>query len=364
MNKGKRVLGRLAMAALACCAAAGVQAATVDLTHAGYVTYGDGNSYSLPLAGITVMAGPGQISAFTKLGLQSQLNNNTAGMDDAFDTPSANNTDGFRMSAANEAGGGVGGNWDRNGWWDATVASLSGALDLTKNSLVFFFANNETGANGQIANDSSANLAAWARIELTQISTGNLLGRFDLTNNASHNPNVGYGPPPVGGGVVSGDVTQYTSTGAAPTVSDFLMSGGEVCLSGTTLVDCNNPALPITNRVQHNLGGDRAAYAVVFPELDAKVATLVATSGVDLNDYALHVEFRLGCGAEGSFPTTKQGNKTLCDDRYALNGGSEKVFLGTQALTTTTQVPEPGALALVGLALAAAGVLSRRRLAA
>lgn len=80
--------------------------ATVDLTNKGYVTYGDANSYSLPLNGLEVMAGPGQIAAFTKLGLgaNGQLGN-TAGMDDAFDTPQANNIPGFRTSTSPEPGG-------------------------------------------------------------------------------------------------------------------------------------------------------------------------------------------------------------------------------------------------------------------
>ncbi|MFX6483952.1 hypothetical protein ABTG06_19580, partial [Acinetobacter baumannii] len=46
-------------------ALAGITAAhaapTVDLTNVGWVTYGDARSYSLPISGLEVMAGPGQI---------------------------------------------------------------------------------------------------------------------------------------------------------------------------------------------------------------------------------------------------------------------------------------------------------------
>ena len=47
-------------------------AATVNLTNKGYVTYGDANSYSLPLNGLEVKSGPGQIALFTKLGLGAE----------------------------------------------------------------------------------------------------------------------------------------------------------------------------------------------------------------------------------------------------------------------------------------------------
>ena len=350
-----------AIAAAATCTLAASPAAAFDLTSGYYMTYGDANSYSLPINGPEVMSGPGQIDLYTKLGLQSQLDNPIAGMDNAYDTPSANNVEGFRMGSGNEPGGAnPEGSWDRIGWWDSSLEALNTALDLTKNSPIFYFANNETG-NGD-------NLAGWGRVELTH--NGVVIGRYDLTND-DHDPSngsPGYGAPPVGGGVGGtgdplADAGRYTSDGAAPLVPDFLMSGGLVCADAAGLVDCSQPHL---FEFQHNLGGDRAAYAVVFPELNkqlAEVIDIVASNlnpGETLANYALHVDYRLGCGPEGAFPQVPAGgNKTECDPNYATNGGSEKVFIGT--LENIQAVPEPTSSALAALGLLGAfGALRRR----
>ena len=334
-------------------------AATVDLSTSGWVTYGDGNSYALNVNGIEVLSGPGQIDVFTKLGLNppGQLNNVPVTMDDAFRTPTANPIDGFRMSSANEPGGAAPqGSWDRAGWWDSTLSALSTNLDLLKNSMVFFFANNETG--------NTPDLAGWARIELTQISTNSLLGRFDLTNDPTHQGLVGYGPPPTGGGIPLGNPLAYTSNGAAPVVSDFIDSGNDVCTLNGQLVPCGTPGATLYHE---NLGGDRAAYAIVFPELDLLIKNL-ALGGADLSDYAIHVDYRLGCGPEltaagagtgpdGGFPLNPDGS---CADNYALNGGDEKVFIGTQLLTIN-RVPEPSSVLLAALGLLGLGFARRRQ---
>jgi len=309
------------------------------------------------------MAGPGQIDLYTKLGLQSQLSNGTAGMDDAFDTPSANNVVGFRMTDSNEPGGAlnVADTWDRLKWWDTTLLALDSKVNLTSNGLVFFFANNETG-NGD-------NLAGWARVELTRWDSVQnkeiLVSRYDLTNDADNNGTGGYGPPPVGGGVPSNipgaSVANYTSDGAAPGVADFLMSGGEVCVGfNGALLDCDTaPAATIAARYQHNLGGDRAAYAIVFPELNADIAGIIAAGG-NLSEYALHVDYRLGCGPEGAFPQVPAGgNRTECDPDYAINGGSEKVFIGS--LANLRFIPEPSSMVLAGLGLLGLSRVRRNR---
>jgi len=332
-------------------------AGTVDLSTAGFVQYGDGLSYSLPLSGLEVMSGPGQINLFTKIGLgaNGQLGNGTTNMDNAYDTPQANNVSGFRMADASDPGG-VQGSWDRAGWWDATVSALSGALN--GNLPVFFFANNETGSNGSLLESSDASLAVWGRVEVTD-KNGLVIGRYDLTNHADNSgAPVGYGPPPIGGGALFGNPLNYTSTGAQPGVADFLMSGGAVCLDASSIpVSCASPAAVKT--VQHNLGGDRAAYAVVVPELNALLEQLML-SGDDLNDYAFHMDVRLGCGSEGNFPgTTANNGRFDCSGAYALNGGDEKIFIGT--LDLIQKVPEPGSLLLVAGALLGLALSNKRK---
>lgn len=336
--------------------------AQINLANLPYVTYGDGTSYSLPISeflGCTtceVMAGPGQIAVFAKLGLgaDGQLPNSIPGMDDAFETPEPNNIDGFRMSAANEPTPTFTG--DRPGWWDSTLAALSSKLDLLKNSIVFFFANNETGQDDH--------LAAYAKVELT--GPDGSLGIFELTNDFNKDGVAPYGAFLSGGGIPS-DVNplayqSYTSGvgDQTPVVADFLQSGGEVCI----------PTGPMTQECfQHNLGGDRAAYAVVFPELDALIAGVLALPNVNLENYVLHVEYRLGCGTEDntaqgspSFPRVDGSGPpgtTECDGNYALNGGAEKVFLGTQLLPG--QVPEPSSLLLACLGLLGLICTARRK---
>lgn len=358
----KKSAGRALVAVLASGFAAALHAApTIDLVNQGYVTYGDANSYSIPAMGQQVLAGPGQIDLFVRLGSPTQLNNAQADMDDAFDLPSANIIEGFRTSGPQADPNGTG-SWDRLGWWDSSLAAMNSAIDLLTHSMVFFFANNETG--GQNANP---NLAAWMRVEVTQISSGQLLGRYDLTNDFNQDGSSVYGGIPdftgaSNTGIVLGDPTLYTSSGAAPKVADFVQSGGDVCIDGAGLiVSCSGP---YAERFQHNLGGDRAAYAVVMPELDALIAGLLATPNVDLGDFAIHVDFRLGCGPEtnadgSSFPRTAQGQRTECDPNYAINGGAEKLFIGTQ-LRSDQQIPEPSTIALASLGLIAAAMIRRK----
>lgn len=346
----------------------GAQAATVDLSQLGYVTYGDANSYSLaignyyacgseygPTCPYSVAGSPGQTSPFIHVveGAGGHLINGSASIDDAF--KSANNELYFTMTSANEPdSNGVNGSTftgDKVGTWDATLGALNSALDLIKNSLVFFFVNNEPNSEGGL----TQSLAVWGRITITGPGDA-LLGTYDLTNDTrtaaerllGSPPAPGYGPPPIGGGVPLGDVTLYTSEGNEPEITDFVMSGGQVCIDKTSkdIVDCTTATPGTFDTINHNLGENQAPYAVVAPELDALIASLLGSG--NLNDYVLHFDLRYGC-VNPPFPfVDKDGNIVPIDAKgdvscaygtpVSQDNNFEQVFIGTQL---RNDVPEP-----------------------
>ena len=79
----------------------------------------------------------------------------------------------------------------------------------------------------------------------------------------------------------------------------------------------------------------KKAISLIDGQISKQLAEIMANlaPGESLADYAMHVDYRLGCGPEGAFPQVPAGgNKTECDPNYATNGGSEKVFIGTMAM--------------------------------
>jgi hypothetical protein len=161
-------------------------AATIDLTGAPYVTYGDANRYSLPIANQIACGSPTSTSckyylsgnppanSVTIVEQTGQYDNQSAFIDNGFQ-PALNDLY-FTTNSSSETNPTFTG--DQNNTWDATLAGLNAKLNLTTNNMVFFFVNNEPNSQSGL----SQSLAVWARLTLTQISTGATVGKWDLTN--------------------------------------------------------------------------------------------------------------------------------------------------------------------------------------
>ena len=346
---------------------ASAPAAALDLTCGGacpWVTYGDGNSFLLqynaylydqvngggvgPGNPYYIDSTPGAIKDLTVIGTGTSSNpatTNTSGMDDAYPTPNSSGIPYFSTGTTADPNGANEFTGDGAGTWDVSLGALKSFMG-TDNSLIFFFNNNQIKSGGAV----NEGLAGWAQVTLRD-AAGAVIGVFDLTNPGGKFATIADG----GGGTLLGNPTAYTHAGALDNpligtneATDYILSGGKQCLNaGGALVSCSDPTA--TQSFDANLGANQAAYAIVFPELDAQLMSLFAG---DITNYSMNVNLRMGCDPG-------IGDQADCVGR-SLNNGYEQVFLSTAS--NLKQVPEPGVLALLGIGMIGlwGGTLRRR----
>lgn len=345
----------LLSAFMALCVPAMAGAANIDLTGQSYMTYGNLNSYSLPISaqfyswanGGSVGPGnpyyvdstPGSIKDDVVIYTGANgvpVTTNVAGFDNAYGAPNGTKTYASISGAVNviDPGNKAGiANNDAN-TWDASLLALKSFLG--GGMPLFLFNNNDT--------NEDQNLAIWAKLWITN-SAGAPVSASGHDYLYLSNLGLPYGA----GGVLFGDATLYNPGNiAGPTAgfaaTDYVLSGGQVVVSDGTH----------TATINHNLGANQAAYAGDVPLLNLLLADLFSLDDAILDDYTLHLDVHLGCVS-----VTAWGQ---CDD-VKIDNGYEQLFLVANH-SGGGDVPEPGVLALTAVALASLAWVYRRMLVA
>lgn len=151
--------------------------------------------------------------------------------------------------------------------------------------------------------------------------------------------------------------------------TDYVLSGGQICVINQVVVGFGNVPVPVacdttgaSAPINHNLGANEAAYAILFPELNDVIAGLGDGAG-----YSLHLDVRLGCQAytginsQGSALTNSIACGTYNGWGTSLNNGYEQIFIASTTRTPPNTNPEPGMLALMGVGMIGLAALRRRK---
>lgn len=389
-NKFKGTVLGLGLAAMA--SAGSVQAAVLDLSSNWYYTYGNTNSYSLPILAYQynalngggvgpgnpyyVDSTPGAIKDLVVIYTGSNgtgVTTNVAGIEDAFgvpngSTPTFATTLGTGVAApTGTASKGIATIYETT--WDASLSSLKTFLD--GGTPLFLFNNNDTRQD--------ENLAIWAKLWITSDVGGTVYNdRYLYLGNVD--PVTGARKPYGMGGVPMGDATTYNPGDIQPgfgidpltglPVTDYVLSGGDICVDSLGVTD---PACgPGTTVIKHNLGANQVAYAADLPLLNTWLGGLFNDGNIDLSQYSLHLQLNLGCdpilsgvttvgspNGKGKGKPTSTAAVDLCAN-FKIDNGYEQLFLASSKYDHPV-IPEPTSVALFGLALAGLAVATRRK---
>lgn len=350
-----RVSIKSSLALIAASAACGAMAGPLVLTGANYVTYGNGNVYSMPINAAIYDAvngggtGPGnpyyvnstpgnikdQLVIYTGAS-GTDVQTNAAGFDNAYLAPNGKEPSFASIAGAvnvvdpgNKAG--IANN-DAN-TWDANLLSLKGFLGSSQ--AVFMFNNNDT--------NKDQSLGIWAKLWITD-SSNSLYGNYLYVSNEGKV----YGTPPAPGNPSlynPGDVTPSIDPVTGKT--DYIMAGGQTCLDASFVPKVCAPG---DTKYNHNLGANQVAYATNLPTLDAYFQTLFGLGDAALNGYTFHLDVRMGCDS---------GWNDDCAMK-SIDNGYEQLFL-VAADRPPEQIPEPSVLALSALALLGLAGTRRRK---
>lgn len=304
-----------------------------------YVQYGDFRSYSMPILDwiSTSQGGPEylfntantiQDALVVGTGSGGNKNNQDLGLvgvvSNGYDFPNKVGTDKFIPQDASFTG------------WTISLTALRDYLtdsNGVKHDLVAYFNNNQVGTSGTAPDGTLMNnLWAWAQVDL--VGTGNTQS-FYLKDTASTLHRLD--------DPTTGSINESQPFGHG----DYALSGGMVtlCFSSATPDPAFEITCPITipnnittKEFSHNLGQNSISYAA-FSE-----------------------------GLNNLLWSTNYTEMRVRADFLDLNNGFENLFFGAACVAGTANckapppdLPEPGTIALFGLALASLGLMRRRK---